>query len=210
MAQEEQKSTRRPNFKSISGKGQDLYLESVWVNTITSKDKTGAPKLDAEGNAQTRDIIAATVRKRRDVNPDADYAGAYVSSFKNSKGALSHNQLIQPATLNAILEANGKDALTAEQLHAFAGKDENGKKHPVVSGRDAVAFTGNVFSDKDRKGNHKFNPNPDAITAPSAPFDYDKERELNAKASAASKERKAEKDAKTAADEHAVDDEIPF
>lgn len=210
MAQEEQKSTRRPNFKSISGKNQDLYVESVWVNTITSKDKTGAPKLDADGNAKTRDIIAATVRKRRDVNPDADYAGAYVSSFKNSKGALSHNQLIQPATLNAILEANGKDALSAEDLHAFAGKDENGKKHPVVSSRDSIAFTGNVFSDSNSKGNHKFNPNPETISEPSAPFDYSVERELNAQARQESNDLKSEKNAKTAADEHAVDDEIPF
>lgn len=210
MAQEEQKSTRRPNFKSISGKDQDLYVESVWVNSIQRKDKTGNPKVDAEGNVQKRDIIAATIRKRRDVNPDADYAGAYVSSFKDTRGALSHNQLIQPVTLNAILEANGKDALSAEQLHEFASKDENGKKHPVVSGRDSIAFTGNVFSDKDKKGNHKFNPNPDAISAPSEPFDYDVERALNAQAAQETKDRKAEKDAKTAAEEHAVDDEIPF
>lgn len=203
MAQEENKNvqatpeTAEPkkggNFKSISGKGQELYVESIFVNSVT---KDGEPK----------DFISATVRKRRDVASEKDFGGAYVTNRagkdkKTGQSRIFHSQIINEEALNKILEVNDEKPLTTEELHQYA---EN--REAVALGKSELAFKANVFSDSAHKGSHAFNPK--SIEKTDTPFSYAKEKELNDKAVAARKQAEAQKDSQSAAEQAVKDDDL--
>lgn len=205
MAQEENKNvqatpeTAAPkkkggNFKSISGKGQELYVESIFVNSVKGKD--GQPK----------DLISATVRKRRDVSAEKDYGGAYVTNRagkdkKTGQPRMFHSQVINKDALNKILEVNDAKALTEEDLHAYATN-----RQAVALGESELAFKANVFSDSAHKGSHAFNPK--SIEKTDTPFSYKVEKELNDKAVAARKEAEAQKDSQSAAEQAVNEDDL--
>lgn len=190
---------KAPNFKSIAGKGVDLYVESVFVNTIDVKDKAGNVQKEEDGSTKTRDIISLTARKRRDLAGEKNFGGAYVSNVELGGGRVGHSQIVSLDTLNKIREVNGQEPFTKEDVHAAAGVDKDGSKSPLVGVNDNVAFKGNVFSDDNHKGSHLINPKVDKIDAPSAPFDYNKEKDLNAEAAAKKAQEEAAKESKDAA-----------
>lgn len=203
MAQEENKNVQATpetvapkkggNFKSISGKGQELYVESIFVNPVVK-------------DGETKDLISATVRKRRDVSAEKDFGGAYVTNVagkdkKTGKAKMFHSQLINKDALDKILEVNGHAALTDEQLHEFGEA-----RQAVALGKSELAFKANVFSDTSHKGSHSFNPK--SIEKTDTPFSYKVEKELNDKAVAARKQAEAQKDSQSAAEQAVKDDNL--
>lgn len=201
MAEEKQttETKKAPNFKSISGTGVDLYVENASVGSFEKTSK-GEPVLDKDGNKQFNDVVYATIRKRRDLAGEKDFGGSYVANYegKNGKEDIRHTQKLSLDAYNHILEVSGNQPIDveAEGLH---DAENVGKVKSVVSVEDSIAFKGNVFSDKAHPGSHLVNPNPDKITAPSAPFDRANERKLNAAVAEAKAEAQSKKTAKEAA-----------
>lgn len=197
----EEKKT--PNYKSISGTGLDLYVENASVGSFEKKSK-GEPVVDKDGNKQFNDVVYATIRKRRDLADDKDFGGSYVSNYEGKNGAkdIRHTQKFSVAQYNHILEVSGNEPIDVEK-EGLHDPENVGKVKSIMGVEDSVAFKGNVFSDSSKKGSHLVNPNPDKITAPSAPFDRANERQLNAEAREAKAKASAQKAAQETANKEA-------
>lgn len=119
---------------------------------------------------------------RRDVNPNASYAGAPVSAHRLKDGSMNYMQFVTQPTMNKILEVNGQAPYTQADLsHALSTKT------PLATSRDALVFNGNIGSKTDlsnyqRRGDRKrmeyfFNPNPSTISK--SQYYYDNRYELH-------------------------------
>lgn len=179
-------NAKRP---TIAGTNVGVYAESIYVNKAKKLNKDGSEKAPQ---------ITLTARKRRDLDPSAPYAGGYISN-KEVKGhdKKYHTQLITKDSLNKILKLNGKPEMSDADLIDAANKTEGGKHHPLITGKDNVAFNTNVFSDRGQKWSHLISQK--AINAPEKPFDYSVEQDLNKQAREAKNDKSASKATEKAA-----------
>lgn len=119
---------------------------------------------------------------RRDVNPNASYAGAPVSAHRLKDGSMNYMQFVTQPTMNKILKVNGQSPYTQADLnHALSTKT------PLAIARDGLVFNGNIGSKTDlsnyqRRGDRKrmeyfFNPNPETISK--SQYYYDNRYEMH-------------------------------
>jgi hypothetical protein len=160
------------NHKSISGTGVDLYLRTAYL--VHGKDDNL--------------YVGIVPVKRRDLAGEKNFGGAYVVN-QRVNGKNYHSQLLRPKYFNELLKAAGKkevpkEYLTTKNADAFAKQ-----KRPLLRPSDNIAFRANVFSDSRVHGSHLINQT--SIQAPSKPFDYANEHELDKQAAAAKKAAKA-------------------
>lgn len=160
--------------KTLAGSGVEMYLQGAF------------PKLKNNGEYGVN-IVA---RKRRDVDPDAPYAGSYIRDaayMVNGQERSTNNQLVTLEAFNKMREVNELEPLTNDDLQAAMPiYDDSGTK--VRNGkslvqRDApVVFKTNVFTEeghKSKSGTWSHMINPKVIEKSDKPdFSFAVEREL--------------------------------
>lgn len=126
--------------------------------------------------------VLIEARQRRDVDPNAKYAGAFVSN-KAMSGYRSHRvSHWQPVSLyvwNQILDYNDMPKITKADFHQ---KQDMGTH--LMDKSDSIAFTGNIFVDKsakqpDGRFTYLINPKSDKVTKSPYYFDVEHERQLD-------------------------------
>lgn len=134
MVKDEEPQKRVPkNTKYMSGKGLELYLFDAKPMPLT---KTG----------DRYDTVLASFRQRRDVDPDANYAGGFVTNKAVYGNKVSHWQPIPLTSFNHILDVNDKPIISKGE---FYHKQNNNER--LVSNNDSLAISGNVFIDTNHK-----------------------------------------------------------
>lgn len=125
-------------------------------------------------------LIAA--RQRRDVDPNAKYAGSFVSN-KAMGGyhsqRVSHWQPVSLQVWNQMLDYNDIPMISREEFH----QKQDGGKH-LMRKSDSIAFTGNIFVDKsskqpDGRFTYLINPKSDKIMKSPYYFDVKYEHKLD-------------------------------
>lgn len=160
---------------TLSGKGVEVYLEGAYT------------RVKANGTLGVNVIP----RKRRDINPDAPYAGSYIRTvaYKDTSGndRVTMNQFVSVDAFNKMREVSNLPPLTETDLReTIATYDDKGNRTKaatsLVSKENPIVFKTNVFSDsnaKDKNGRWSHLINPKVIEPSSnLAFDVDLEKKL--------------------------------
>lgn len=146
------------NTKLMSGTDMQLYVFDAKPMPV---GKSGV----------VHDSVLMQVRQRRDVDPTAHYAGAFVTSKDIGSGKPSHWQPVDLTTWNQIADFNDYAPLDSDDLKHARDNHEH-----LINRNDNLAFAGNIFVDSHAKQpNGRFtyliNPKPDKIKA--SPYYFD-------------------------------------
>lgn len=189
--------------KTIAGTGVEVYLDGAY----------GRQKPSGEV------FVNVIPRKRRDVNPDAPYAGAYVRSkeYKTSDGKsrTTTNQAVSLEAFNQMREVNDLEPLTKEDVvHSMGTYNADGSQRDKATSlveRDApVVFKTNVFSENEKGSTGKWSHviNVKEIHKTDVPgFSFEKEAELQ-KAKKAERAATADKPAEKPKEKEAAEPAI--
>lgn len=175
--------------KALAGTGVEIYLDNAFPRKRGKEGELG---------------VNIVPRKRRDVDPDAPYAGAYIvnaSYGPENNRKVTNNQFVKLDVYNKMRDVSGLDPLTQEDLQAVMPQyDEAGEKikagKSLVNRQEPVVFKTNVFSNDKEKGldgqwSHLINQQ---VIEPSAKPDFSFEAEA-ALGKAKREERLAAKEA---------------
>lgn len=134
MVKDEEPQRRVPkNTKYMSGTGLELYLFDAKPMPVTKK-------------GERYDTVLAAFRQRRDVDPDANYAGGFVTNKAVYGNKVSHWQPIPLSSFNHILNVNDESEISKFEFH---NKQDNNEK--LMHKTDSLAINGNVFIDSNHK-----------------------------------------------------------
>lgn len=134
MVKDEEPQRRVPkNTKYMSGMGLELYVFDAKPMPVTKK-------------GERYDTVLAAFRQRRDVDPDANYAGGFVTNKAVYGNKVSHWQPIPLSSFNHILNVNDESEISKFEFH---NKQDNNEK--LMNKTDSLAINGNVFIDSNHK-----------------------------------------------------------
>lgn len=134
MVKDEEPQRRVPkNTKYMSGTGLELYVFDAKPMPVTKK-------------GERYDTVLAAFRQRRDVDPDANYAGGFVTNKAVYGNKVSHWQPIPLSSFNHILNVNDESEISKFEFH---NKQDNNEK--LMNKTDSLAINGNVFIDSNHK-----------------------------------------------------------
>lgn len=134
MVKDEEPQRRVPkNTKYMSGTGLELYVFDAKPMPVTKK-------------GERYDTVLAAFRQRRDVDPDANYAGGFVTNKAVYGNKVSHWQPIPLSSFNHILNVNDESEISKFE---FYNKQDNNEK--LMNKTDSLAINGNVFIDSNHK-----------------------------------------------------------
>lgn len=168
-----EKETKRA---TLSGKGVEVYLEGAYT------------RMKKDGSLGVNVIP----RKRRDVGPDAPFAGSYIRTAaytdRDGNKRVTTNQLVSVETFNKMRAVNNLKPITENELReALPEEDENGTRTKpatsLISKDEPIVFKTNVFTDdnaKDRNGrwSHLINPKVIEPSDNRQIFSFDQEKRL--------------------------------
>lgn len=195
MSTQEPQTEEKAKRTVMSGTGVELYVDKAF------------PFIKGE---QVK--VSIEPRKRRDVDPNAPFAGAYVrnGTYKvgepgNEQERVTHGQLVSVDVFNQIRALNNLEPLSVDDVRNAAPQyDENGQKvknGALLAGKkqEPLVFRANVFTqekERSRDGAFSYAINPKSIQAtghPDVEFSFENEARLEAEKQA---ERKAQREAK--------------
>lgn len=134
MVKDEEPQRRVPkSTKYMSGTGLELYVFDAKPMPVTKK-------------GERYDTVLAAFRQRRDVDPDANYAGGFVTNKAVYGNKVSHWQPIPLSSFNHILNVNDESEISKFEFH---NKQDNNEK--LMNKTDSLAINGNVFIDSNHK-----------------------------------------------------------
>lgn len=151
----------------MSGKNMEMYVFD-------------AKPMPVHKSGKVYNAVLIKARQRRDVDPQARYAGSFVSNKALMHNRVSHWQPVSLSVWNQMLEDNDKPPITNEELAQKRVNDEH-----LMNKKDSIAFQGNIFVDKNAKqpnGRFSYLVNPRAQKIKQSPyyFDIKYEQELDA------------------------------
>lgn len=169
MVKSDEPQKRIPkNTKYMSGKNLELYMFDAKPMPISKR-----------GNRY--DTVLASFRQRRDVDPDANYAGGFVTNKALKNNKVSHWQAISLHSFNHIMDVNDKPTVDVDTF-----RQKQDRREKLMSKHDSISLQGNIFIDeKNRQPNGRLsylvNVKPEKIHPSPYYFDRDYEAELDEK-----------------------------